>query len=267
MMGNHLAAIFLAILEATAVHTDARSMPVTKDVSYISEPFDADPRREQAGYPVPRAADRWQPSHDEHAAISLMKLISPALDNDLIAAMHTAQALLARFGSLNAIMVATEARLMSAEKVSPRVARAISTAGEVMRLVLRQELRARPVIDSFTAMEAYLAASMRGLCHERVIALFLDIKNGLIADVVMGEGTVHHCPLYPRMVVEQALHHGAAALILVHNHPSGDPTPSRADLEMTARLAAALATVDIALHDHVIVGRSGLLSMRAAHAW
>jgi DNA repair protein RadC len=240
---------------------------MANEPSEFSEPMHIGSGEDCAWRSPGRPGGKVGPVADEHTSISLMKLISPALDNDLIAAMHTAQALLARFGSLNAVMAASEVRLMSAENVSPRVARAISTAGEVMRLVLRQELRARPVIDSFTAMEAYLAASMRGLGHERVIALFLDIKNGLIADVVMGEGTVHHCPLYPRMVVEQALHHGAAALILVHNHPSGDPTPSRADLEMTSRLASALATVDIALHDHVIVGRSGLLSMRAAHAW
>jgi DNA repair protein RadC len=227
----------------------------------------SDPCTGTAAGTIGRIGGRAEPAVDEHDSISLMKLISPAVDNDLIAAMRIAQALLARFGSLNAIVVSSEARLMSVENVSLRVARAIGTAGEIMRLVLRQELRARPVIDSFAAMEAYLALSMRGLGHERVMALFLDIKNGLIADVVMGEGTVHHCPLYPRMVVEQALHHGAAALILVHNHPSGDPTPSRADLEMTARLAAALATVDIALHDHVIVGRTKLLSMRTAHAW
>lgn len=204
---------------------------------------------------------------DEGEAIGLMRLIGPAFDDDLIASMRAAQALLARFGSLNAILVSPEARLLSVESVNRRAARAIAHAGEVMRLALRRELRARPLVDSFAAMEDYLAASLRGLCHERVAALFLDIRNGLIADVVLGDGTVNHCPLYPRMVVEQALLHGAAALILVHNHPSGDPTPSRADLEQTARLAAALATVDVALHDHVIVGRSRLLSMRQLKAW
>jgi DNA repair protein RadC len=136
-----------------------------------------------------------------------------------------------------------------------------------MRLALRRELRERPLVDSFAALEDYLAASLRGLTYERITALLLDVKNGLIAEVVLGDGTVNHCPLHPRMVVEQALLHGASALILVHNHPSGDPTPSRADVEQTARLATALATIDVALHDHVIVGRDRLLSMRQLKAW
>ena len=213
--------------------------------------------------------DVVHPEHDdgEQRFSSLYRLLRTAFDDDRIASMQAATALLASFPSLTAILVAPAARLVAVSGISVHAARVVADAGDLMRVALREEVRAKHQIGSFAALEGYLAATLSGLSHERLIALFLDIKNSLIVDVVLGDGTINHCQIYPRMIVEQALHHGAAAVILAHNHPSGDPTPSREDLEETRRIAAALATVDITFHDHVVVGQGKTISMRTLRAW
>jgi DNA repair protein RadC len=99
--------------------------------------------------------------------------------------------------------------------------------------------------------------------HEEFRVLFLDRKNILIADEVQARGTIDHTPVYPREIVKRALELGASAIILVHNHPSGDPTPSRADIEMTREVAAAAKALNIAVHDHLVVGRSGHASFKS----
>jgi DNA repair protein RadC len=101
--------------------------------------------------------------------------------------------------------------------------------------------------------------------REQFRVLFLDVKNQLIADEVMNEGTVDHAPVYPREIARRAMELSAASVILVHNHPSGDPTPSQGDIEMTRRLAAALSTLNVVLHDHVIVGRNREMSFRKSN--
>jgi DNA repair protein RadC len=121
----------------------------------------------------------------------------------------------------------------------------------------------RPVLSSWAALIDYCAASMARSPTEEFRVLFLDRKNVLVADEVQSTGTIDHTPVYPREIVKRALELGASAVILAHNHPSGDPTPSRADIEMTRDVVEAAKALRIAVHDHVIVGRSGHSSFKA----
>jgi DNA repair protein RadC len=128
--------------------------------------------------------------------------------------------------------------------------------------VLRDEVRASPVLSSWDKVVDYCRAAMARRPIEQFRLLFLDRKNVLIADEVQQTGTVDHTPVYPREVVKRALELGASAIIMVHNHPSGDPTPSKADIDMTRAVATACATLGIDLHDHLIIGRAGHASLR-----
>src|SRR5438067_13562103 len=121
----------------------------------------------------------------------------------------------------------------------------------------------RPVLASWTAVLDYCRAAMAFEAREQFRILFLDKKNRLIADEVQQHGTVDHTPVYIREVVKRALELSASAIILVHNHPSGDPTPSRADIDMTRQIAAAAKALRIAVHDHLVIGRGGHVSFKA----
>jgi DNA repair protein RadC len=127
----------------------------------------------------------------------------------------------------------------------------------------RQRVLDRPVLSSWTALVDYLRAAMAHETNEQFRLLFLDRKNALIDEEVQARGTVDHTPVYIREVVKRALDLGATALILVHNHPSGDPTPSRADIEMTRDITRAAAPLGITVHDHIIIGRGEPASLRA----
>jgi DNA repair protein RadC len=131
-----------------------------------------------------------------------------------------------------------------------------------LRLV-RSELQGRPVLDRWDALMDYLNAQLARERVEQFRVLFLDTKNVLLADEAQGRGTVDHTPVYPREVAKRALELHASALILVHNHPSGDPAPSPQDIAMTAEVGRALATIGVVLHDHVIVGNGRWVSFRA----
>ena len=196
-----------------------------------------------------------------------MYLLTPAYQGDHASCAGTAFILFARFGSLNAVLNASRLCLTAIPCLNDVALQLIQSAGAIMKIAAREQLRTRRCIGSWTDLEDYLTFTLRGQSHERVIGLFLDTKNGLIADEVLGEGTVDHVPLYPRKGVERALQHGAQNVILVHNHPSGDPTPSSGDLATTKQVAQALATMEIALHDHVIVGATRNISMRGLNAW
>ncbi len=137
-----------------------------------------------------------------------------------------------------------------------RLALLIKAVAQVIQRSLREQILERPVIGSWTALLDYLQAAMQHETAEHFRLLFLDRKNILIRDEVQSRGTVDHTPLYPREVVKRALELGASALIMVHNHPSGDPTPSQADIDMTRQVVAALSQVNITVHDHIIVGRN-----------
>ncbi len=166
-----------------------------------------------------------------------------------------AKALIARFGNLAAVLSADKDALLGIDGMGEAsVAALLATRAAALRL-LRAEVQDRPVIGSWQALLDYCNAAAGYAAVEEFRLLFLDKKNALIADERQQRGTVDHTPVYPREVVKRALTLGASAIIMVHNHPSGDTTPSRADIEMTKLVATAVAAVGIALHDHVIIGR------------
>ena len=132
-----------------------------------------------------------------------------------------------------------------------------------LRLV-QGEVLERPVLSCWQQVLDYCRAAMGVEAKEQFRILFLDKRNRLLADEVQGHGTVDHTPVYVREVVKRALELSASAIVLVHNHPSGDPTPSRADIDMTKEIMAAAEKLDIAVHDHLIVGRDGHISLKSA---
>ncbi|MCS6877123.1 MAG: DNA repair protein RadC [Geminicoccaceae bacterium] len=187
----------------------------------------------------------------------LIFLVSPRAAADDIA-----QRLIERFGSLGAVLAAAEPDLLAVPGVAPEVPRLFRTVRTTLARLLQEPLRQRPVIGSFNALLDYLTITMRDEPVEMVRILFLDRKNQLIKDEIVARGTVDHTPLYPREVLKRCLDHGASAIVLVHNHPSGDPEPSEVDIQLTRQLCRALATLEIALHDHVVIGRGRWTSFR-----
>ncbi|WP_349357446.1 DNA repair protein RadC [Stappia sp.] len=173
-----------------------------------------------------------------------------------------AKALIARFGSFADVLAAPPARLMEVKGVGQRVVDQLKLAHAVSQRFLREEVRKKPVLSSWSAVLDYVRTAMAFSDREEFRILFLDKKNALIADEVQQRGTVDHTPVYPREVMKRALELSASAIILVHNHPSGDPTPSRADIQMTNQIAEIAKPLGIALHDHIIVGRDGHASFR-----
>jgi DNA repair protein RadC len=127
----------------------------------------------------------------------------------------------------------------------------------------RAEVVRRPVVSSWTALLSYVRVSLAHDRREQFRVLFLDRKNQLICDEMMGHGTVDQAPVYPREIMRRALELSASALILVHNHPSGDPTPSKADIAMTLEVVEAGRPLQIKVHDHLVVGREGVASFKA----
>lgn len=174
-----------------------------------------------------------------------------------------AKALLARFGSLAGVLSASVSELRTVAGVGEAAALDLKLLHEATLRVQRGEVAKRPVISSWTALLGYVRTAIAHEAREQFRVLFLDKKNQLIADEVMNHGTVDHAPVYPREVVRRALELSSSAVILVHNHPSGDPTPSRADVDMTKQVAAAGRTLGVAVHDHLVVGRDGVASFKA----
>lgn len=144
------------------------------------------------------------------------------------------------------------------------VAKLLDAFCDTVAALLRAPIVPRVAVDDPKKLVAYLNFRMAALEREQLRLLFLDSNNGLIADEVIAVGTINAVPLYPREVIARALDHGATAIILVHNHPSRDPRPSREDIAGTRRIIAACAAVDIAVHDHIIVSACGWSSMRSA---
>ena len=171
--------------------------------------------------------------------------------------------LLAAFGDLGGVVSAPEVRLAAVAGWDGRAAPLLKAVESAARAMARAEMRDRPVLDSWPALMRYLRVAMAHQTTERMRVLFLDRRNALLADEEMGAGTVDHVPLYPREVIRRALELDACALILAHNHPSGDPAPSDADIEMTLAVANAAAALGLVLHDHVVVGRGREASFRA----
>jgi DNA repair protein RadC len=173
-----------------------------------------------------------------------------------------ARALLARFGSFANAIAAPVPELRTVEGVKDAGAAALKTVQAAALRLARAEVQELPLLNSWDRLVGYLTATIARARVEEVHVLFLDTRNRLLADEVQGRGTVNHTPVYPREVVKRALELQATALILVHNHPSGDPTPSRADIGMTAEIKAAAAVFGIVLHDHIIIGNGRQTSFR-----
>lgn len=173
-----------------------------------------------------------------------------------------AKQLIARFGSFAEVLSAPPDRLMEVKGVGEAVATEIKIVHAAAMRLLRGKVADRAVLSSWSAILDYMRAAMAFGGTEQFRILFLDKKNQLIADEVQQEGTVDHTPVYPREVIKRALELGASAIVLVHNHPSGDPTPSLADIEMTRKIVDAGERLNIIIHDHLIVGRKGHFSFR-----
>jgi DNA repair protein RadC len=217
------------------------------------------------------------PGHHGHRARMRRKLIAAGpdalLDHELLEMVlflalprrdtkPIARALLVRFGSFAGAIAAPPAELLRVEGLGEAGLAALKTVQAAALRLAAAELRDQPLLDSYDRLVRYLAAALARERVEQFRVLFLDARNRLLADEAQARGTVNHTPVYPREVLRRALELGATALVLVHNHPSGDPTPSRADLEMTREVQAAAAALGILLHDHLVIGNGRHVSLR-----
>lgn len=188
-----------------------------------------------------------------------------------------AKALLERFGSLKGVLTASleDIEAVKATCINLRTGKTerrgagrdgaldLKLLHEATQRMLKAEVTSRTVISSWTALLSYVGAKFAGDKRESFHALFLDTKNRLILDETLNRGTIDHAPAYPREIATRALETGAAAVILVHNHPSGDPTPSRADVDTTRLIVDACRPLKITVHDHLVVGRDGVASFKS----
>jgi len=174
-----------------------------------------------------------------------------------------ARALLTRFGSFANAVAAPVSDLRGVEGLGDAGVAALKTVQAAALRLVRAEVLDRPLLSNWDALLQYLTASLSRERVEQFRVLYLDNKNRLLADEAQSRGTVNHTPVYPREVVKRALELHASALILVHNHPSGDPAPSGDDVAMTAEIKQAAAALSLTLHDHVIVGNGRWVSFRA----
>lgn len=173
-----------------------------------------------------------------------------------------AKRLLARFGSFAEVVAAAPERLAEIDGLGAAAVAEIKIVEAAALRLLKVKARDLPVLGSFSELIDYCRAAMARSEREEFRILFLNKRNMVIADEVQGRGTVDHTPVYPREVVRRALELGASAIILAHNHPSGDCTPSTADIRMTQEIVATAKSMGIAVHDHIIVGRDGHASFK-----
>lgn len=174
-----------------------------------------------------------------------------------------ARSLLQRFGSLAGVLQAEPRALAGHPGMGEATAAALRVVTVAATRLARQKVREAPVIGSWQALIDYLMIDMAHLTVERVRVLYLNSRNMLILDDLVGEGSIDEAAIHPREVIRRALDLGAVALILVHNHPSGTPDPSRADIDITNRIAEAGRLLGVTVHDHVVIGREGHVSLRA----
>jgi DNA repair protein RadC len=174
-----------------------------------------------------------------------------------------AKDLLKRFGDLGRVCAASVDQLTGVKGVSEKTALDLKLMHAMAIRIAREQVTGRTVISSWSALLDYLRAALQHATTEEFRVLYLDKKNRLVSDEFQARGTVDHAPVYPREIVKKAIALDSSALILVHNHPSGDPTPSQADIEMTRRIKEAAKPFDIVVHDHIIVGRERTASFKA----
>lgn len=215
----------------------------------------------------PHAADPLRTPHDIDALASLSDPALLALlfgrSGAVTEPSAAIEALFRRFGSLAAIASADVPELARVGGLGTAALTDLKLLRLLSERLLRSDAARRPVITTWSALLAYVKIALAEEPREQFRALFLDRRNQLMRDELVAHGTVDHAPVYPREVIRRALELSAAAIILVHNHPSGDPEPSRADIEMTRRVIAAAAVFGIDVHDHLVVGRDGTASLRS----
>lgn len=173
-----------------------------------------------------------------------------------------AKALITRFGSFAEAVSAPINNLTEVKGVSAKTALDLKILQAGALKLGQESILGRPVLSSWSALLDYCRSAMQFEAKEQFRVLFLDKKNRLIADEIMGHGTVDRAPVYPREVVKRALELSATAIILAHNHPSGDPTPSHSDIDMTNNIIAAAKALGVAVHDHLIIGRDSTVSFK-----
>jgi DNA repair protein RadC len=175
-----------------------------------------------------------------------------------------AKEILTRCGSFAEAVAASPERLMEIEGVTDAVVTEIKIVQVAALRTSQSEIKKRPMLGAMSAVLGYLRSAMAFEDREQFRILFLDKRNQLIADEVQGRGTVDHTPVYTREVMKRALELSACAIILAHNHPSGDPAPSRADIDMTKQIVEVASKLGVTVHDHIILGRDGHHSMKSA---
>ena len=173
-----------------------------------------------------------------------------------------AKDLIKQLGGLPEIMAAPLDQLAKVDGISENVAIAIQSVSATAQRMLKQDIQKKPVLNNWTRLMDYCQATMAHETREHFRILFLNKKNEMIADEIQGSGTVDHTPAYPREIMKRALELGSTALILIHNHPSGDPKPSQADVDVTRQIINAAETFSIVIHDHIIISRNGYSSMK-----
>jgi DNA repair protein RadC len=235
------------------------------------------PLLERAVWPAPAKAPTPRPHHAGHrgrlreranaglAALPDYELLELVIARSIPRGdvKPLAKRLIERFGGLAGVFGAAVEELRSVGGVGPALALDLKLVHEATLRIGKGEVAKRTVISSWTALLAYVRVALAHEAREQFRVLFLDRKNQLIADEVMNRGTVDHAPVYPREVMRRALELSASAVILVHNHPSGDPTPSAADVDMTRQVVDAGRPLRVAVHDHLVVGRDGVASLKA----
>ncbi len=174
-----------------------------------------------------------------------------------------AKTLIARFGSFAEVVAAPPARLMEVGQIGEAAATELKIVEAAALRLSKESMRKRLALGTFAQVLDYCRGAMAYRETEEFRVIFLDKKNGLLADEVQGRGTVDHTPVYPREIIRRALELNASAVILVHNHPSGDPTPSTADIVMTQNIASLAKPLGVSVHDHLIIARNGHASFRA----
>lgn len=203
-------------------------------------------------------ARRGGDAFDDYELLELILFqVLPRIDTKPIA-----KALIKQFGSLADVVAAPVEKLVEVKGIGASSAQHMKLLHQVSVRINRSAVINRPVLSSWNALLDYCRSAMQFEGREQFRVLFLDKKNRLLGDEIMGQGTVDRAPVYPREIVRRALVHDATAVILAHNHPSGDPTPSRQDIELTQRIVETLKAINVIVHDHLVIGREDVASFK-----
>ena len=212
-----------------------------------------------------RSRDLFEPSHgleqeiDEQTLLTLL-MARTMPERDIAQAV---EALLDEFGSVAAVVAADPPELARVARIGVTTITDFKMLRRLSVRLARSEACRRPVLSSWSSLLAYVRSALAHEPREQFRTLYLDRKNTLLRDEFLAEGTVDHAPVYPREVIRRALEVSASSLILVHNHPSGDPSPSQADIEMTRRIVDAARVFGLQVHDHLVIGRQGTASFKS----